>query len=105
LIDREAASLDIYHANEWRKKALDDSINQEQRWESEQVQALMKWLESDDNDQELKFEWLKERCCPGTGRWIIGNAKFRSWLQSGAGNPVMWLYGKPGAGWYKTNSF
>ena len=91
-------SRDIQDASEWRRKALEDSTVREQRWRSEQAQALMKWLETGNDDQDLKFGWLKERCCPGTGRWIIENEKFRSWLQIGRSNPVMWLYGKPGSG-------
>ncbi|KAF5982359.1 NACHT domain-containing protein [Fusarium bulbicola] len=98
LIDKEAASLDIQHAQEWRQKALEHSATREQRWEAEQSQALMKWLEAGDNDQDLKLEWLKERCCPGTGSWIVQNDKFRSWLQKARGSPIMWLYGKPGSG-------
>lgn len=103
MIDREAASLDIQYANEWRLKALDDSVVREKRWESEQAQALMRWLDTGDNDQELKFEWLKDRCCEGTGRWILQNAKFRSWLQKGRGDPILWLYGKPGSGAFNLN--
>ncbi|RYP58606.1 hypothetical protein DL770_010393 [Monosporascus sp. CRB-9-2] len=90
LIDREAASLDIHHANGWRRKALEDSTVREQRWESEQSQALMKWLETGDNDQELKLEWLKGLCCPGTGRWIalVGTTPNR------LGSPILTVKGK-----------
>ncbi|RFN46906.1 nacht domain-containing protein [Fusarium flagelliforme] len=98
LIDREAASLDIQNASEWRRKSLEDATVQERRWQSTQAQTMMKWLETGDNDQELKLDWLKGRCCPGTGSWITSNEKFRSWLQRGRGNPIMWLYGKPGSG-------
>lgn len=60
--------------------ALEKSAVREEQWKLEQTQALMRWLETGDDDQDLKFEWLKERCCPGTGHWITENDKFRSWL-------------------------
>lgn len=56
LIDREAASLDIQNASEWRQKSLEDATVQEQRWQSTQAQTMMKWLETGDNDQELKLD-------------------------------------------------
>lgn len=98
LIDKQTMPLNILQAKEWRQKSLEDSIIREQRWESEQLLAVLNWLEAGEHNQELKLEWLGTRCCAGTSFWITRNAKFRSWLQRGRGNSVLWIYGKPGSG-------
>lgn len=77
---------------------MDDFVLREKRWESEQLQAVIKWLDASVNDQEIQLEWLKDQCWPGTTHWIIQNPKFRSWMQRGRGDNVMWLFGKPGSG-------
>lgn len=77
---------------------MDESVVREKRWESEQLQAVLNWLNAVENEQDIKHEWLKEQCFPGTAQWIVQNSKFRSWMQRGRGNSVMWLFGKPGSG-------
>lgn len=98
LIDNEAASINIFQMNEWRVKTLEESAIREKRWELEQKQVVLRWLETKGNDQELKREWLTDRAFDGTGHWITKNGKFRAWLARRHGNPVLWMYGKPGAG-------
>jgi hypothetical protein len=80
LIDQHVASLDILQAKQWLQKSLEDAVAKEKRWESEQLQGVMNWFDAMKNDQELKLEWLKDCCCPGTLYWIVQNPKFRSWM-------------------------
>lgn len=98
LIDKQATTYHILEVREWRQKSLDESITREQRWATEQLQAVLNWLGTDVHDQNLKLDWLNTRSHTGTSSWITNHSKFRSWLQIGRGNPVLWVYGKPGSG-------
>ncbi|KAI8622934.1 hypothetical protein F5Y19DRAFT_468906 [Xylariaceae sp. FL1651] len=98
LIDREAAALDIAEAVEWRKTEAETAQKREYQRNAEQLQAVLDWLEASRSDQEMKLEWLQNRCYDGTSSWITSNSKFRAWLQNGHGNRLLWLYGKPGSG-------
>ncbi len=80
LIDQHATSLDILQAKEWRQKSLEDATIWEKRWETQQLEAVVKWLDATNNDQQVKLEWLQEQCCSGTMHWIAQNTKFRSWM-------------------------
>lgn len=106
LIDREAVALDISQAAEWRKTEAENAHQRERQRHAEQLQAVLDWLETTNGDQEMKLEWLRSRCYEGTSSWITNNHKFRTWLQRGRGNSVLWLHGKPGSGIYShINSF
>ncbi|KAF2963927.1 hypothetical protein GQX73_g9643 [Xylaria multiplex] len=101
LIDHEAVALDIFQATEWRKTEGENARRRESQRHTEQLQAVLDWLTANENqDQEMKLEWLSNRCHEGTSSWITNNPKFRAWLQRGRGNPVLWLHGKPGSGIY-----
>lgn len=103
LIDKQATTYHILEVKEWRQKSLDDSIAREQRWATEQVEAVLNWLGADVYAQNLRLDWLHTRSHAGTSSWITKHSKFRSWLQRGRGNPVLWIYGKPGSGQFFTN--
>ncbi|KAF5986953.1 NACHT domain-containing protein [Fusarium bulbicola] len=100
LLDKEAVSLDISQACEWRRKSSEDATKWEERWDSEQYNRVTRWLEAGDSklDQEPKLERLRDHCREGTSQWLTKSGPVRSWLQFGRGNPVLWLYGKPGSG-------
>lgn len=83
---------------EWRQRSLEDSITREQRWATEQLQAVLNWLETEVQTQKVKLDWLNARSHEGTSAWITKHPKFRSWLQRGRGSPILWMYGKPGSG-------
>ncbi|KAH9990747.1 hypothetical protein F4779DRAFT_609911 [Xylariaceae sp. FL0662B] len=97
-IDREAASLNISQAVKWRIASAEDAEKRQDRWQTQQLNAVLNWLETADKGQEVKLEWLKSRCYEGTSQWVLQSPKLRSWLQRGRGRPVLWLYGKPGSG-------
>ncbi|KXH58631.1 NACHT domain-containing protein [Colletotrichum salicis] len=81
LIDREAASYEIVQAIEWRQKLLDEDQDREKKEETNQREAVNKWLQVSDRNEE-KLERLHNRCLDGTSQ----------------GKPVLWLHGKPGSG-------
>lgn len=97
LIDKEAASHEILQAKEWRQRLQDDALSKERRWEIERREAVLGWLQASDINQEVKLEWLRDRCTEGTSSWITQSSSFTNWLQSG-GASVLWLHGKPGSG-------
>jgi len=98
LIDTEAASRSIVEMREWRQDVLEKAAAAEKRWESEQFQALMRWLETSDMPHQSRYDWLRDRACQGTGSWILSHTKFRAWMGRQRGNPVLWMNGKPGSG-------
>ncbi|KAJ4327368.1 hypothetical protein N0V84_002139 [Fusarium piperis] len=89
-------------AQEWRKKSLEEAKSRERRWESDQRQDVLRWLEVGDSKsyQEDKLELLRSpsHCSEGTGQWLTKSPRIRSWLQFGRGHSVLWLHGKPGSG-------
>ncbi|KAI0521714.1 hypothetical protein F5B22DRAFT_662043 [Xylaria bambusicola] len=97
LIEREAVALDIFHAAEWRKTEGENAYKRERQRHAEQRQAVLDWLTPNDIE-EAKLDVLNGRCYEGTSSWITQNHKFRTWLQRGRGNSVLWLHGKPGSG-------
>lgn len=98
LIDKQAATYHILEVKEWRQRSLDDSITREKRWDTEQILAVNNWLGNEVQLQKLKLDRLGARSHAGTSSWITKHIKFRSWLQRGRGNPILWIYGKPGSG-------
>ncbi|KAI0476181.1 hypothetical protein GGR56DRAFT_641517 [Xylariaceae sp. FL0804] len=98
LIDREATSLSIMQTAELRQKTLEDCARWESQWQTEQLQSVLNWLGTGDNDPDAKFDWLMDRCHEGTSQWIIKSSKLRTWLQRDRGGNLLWLYGKPGSG-------
>ncbi|KAK4221969.1 hypothetical protein QBC38DRAFT_460884 [Podospora fimiseda] len=99
LIDQEASSLNIVDMKEWRTELLEKAEVAEKRWQSEQFQALMKWLETSDKEHQSRYDWLRDRACEGTGGWIMNHTKFRAWLRQGnSPTGILWMNGKPGSG-------
>ncbi|KAK4164640.1 hypothetical protein QBC43DRAFT_45733 [Cladorrhinum sp. PSN259] len=99
LIDKEVASLNIVEMREWRQDSLEKAKAAENKWESEQFQALMKWLQTSDKEHQSRYDWLRDRVCEGTGAWITTHPKFRSWMRQGSSSTgTLWMNGKPGSG-------
>ncbi|KAF9873876.1 NACHT domain-containing protein [Colletotrichum karsti] len=98
LIDKEAASVEIVRATEWRAKSREDAEMLEKQRLADQRNEVLKWLQDDNLNQEMKLEWFRNRCCEGTSQWVLKSPKIRSWLQRGKGQQILWLHGKPGSG-------
>ncbi|KAM6529652.1 hypothetical protein FALCPG4_007781, partial [Fusarium falciforme] len=97
-IDREAMSIDIIQAADQRRKDAEKSNQRVDEYRAQQLNAVLKWLEASDIEQEQKLEMLQNRHYEGTLNWISSSPKLRAWLQRGRGKPVLWLHGKPGSG-------
>ncbi|KAI8212883.1 NACHT domain-containing protein [Colletotrichum sp. SAR 10_66] len=102
LIDKEAASVDIIEAREWRQKSRELASAREKKWETDQRDAVIGWLQDGDAKQDDTLEWLRNRCYEGTSQWLLKSSKVRSWLQYRKGPQVLWLNGKPGSGFAVT---
>ena len=63
------------------------------------IVAVVNWLSAADaRDDQDAFNSMRNDI-PGTGRWILGEPKIKEWLDpSQSSVPLIWLYGKPGAG-------
>ncbi|KAH0541368.1 hypothetical protein FGG08_004132 [Glutinoglossum americanum] len=100
LVDKEANSIDIAEAKEWRSKLLEDTIRKEQERSVTQLRAALSWLEVKDGEQieqedelDRQYSLHHAHSCD----WIQKNSKARSWMRLGEDELVLWLNGKPGA--------
>ena len=98
LVDKEANSIDISEAKEWRAQAIENAARQEQDRAIAMFHSVLSWLEIKDYEQEDELERLHNFHHPHSCDWIQKHPKARSWLRLGKGEPVLWIHGKPGAG-------
>ncbi|KAH0560093.1 hypothetical protein GP486_003386 [Trichoglossum hirsutum] len=101
LIDKEANSIDITEAKEWRSRLMENTAKKEQERSITQFRAVLSWLEVKDYEQRKQEDELDrqynlhhDHSCD----WILKNSKARSWMRLGTDELVLWLNGKPGAG-------
>src|SRR5438046_2692789 len=101
LVDKEASSIDIAEAKEWRSRLMEDTARKEQERSITQFHAALSWLEVKDYEQieqeeelDRQFNLHHAHSCD----WIQKNPKARSWMRPGKEELVLWLNGKPGAG-------
>ena len=105
-LDREASSLDIVEAKQWRAKLQEDALRQELQRSELQLRDALTWLTKEDQDDVL--ENLSRRCQAGTCDWLFENDKIVSWIGEEpstiaskidtAGARTFWLRGIPGSG-------
>jgi hypothetical protein len=98
LVDREANSISIEEAKDWRTKTAQATATRERERQVAQLQTVMNWLKIEDSEQEDEFDRLLTGCYPGTCDWIIRNVTLKSWMKRGKDETVVWLTGKPGSG-------
>lgn len=98
LIDREAASIDIVRAEEWRRKAVEDTRKQEDLYASTQFSSVLTWLNVQDYQQEDKLEQHLEQIHSNSCQWFRDHEKARLWLASSEQKNILWVSGNPGAG-------
>ena len=95
-LDREANSLDIIEAKEWRRKLQDDAEIREKERSDIQFQDALTWLAVDDQEDDL--DRLSGRCQPDTCDWFFKHAKIVSWAKDEPNELLLWLKGIPGSG-------
>ena len=95
-LDREANSLDIIEAKQWRRKLQEDTGLKEKERSDIQFQDALTWLAVDDQEDEL--DRLSSRCQPDTCDWLFKHAKIVSWTTDEPSGLLLWLKGIPGSG-------
>ena len=83
-------------AREDAKEAFKESVKHEQ---ARQRMAVIEWLSPPDSEADHeRYSDIRGKY-PGTGRWLLRARVVKKWLDSSTTDvPVLWLYGKPGAG-------
>lgn len=98
LIHKEAVAVDISDAVTRSKEEADRWEQQEREWQALKVRTVLSWLATDNPALEDSLERHIRDCLPHSCDWFIQHRKTKLWLEDGAENAVLWLYGKPGAG-------
>ncbi|KAJ8130813.1 hypothetical protein O1611_g2810 [Lasiodiplodia mahajangana] len=96
-IDREAATIDIIEAKEWRDKLALQVAAKENDRVDRQRQSVVAWLALENPPQEDSGEKLLRDCLQGSCDWLLKQEKVASWVKIDSKLPVLWLHGKPGA--------
>lgn len=103
LIDNEATAAHISAAYEDRKAALLEDQRRQNNRDREYIQELRAWLAptcygvEESNCRDIRNQY------PNTGNWLLGDDKFKAWLDPRAamnGFSFLWLTGIPGSGNY-----
>ena len=95
-LDREANSLNIVEAKEWRKR-LEDTVSKKEKDQFHRdFREALAWLAAEDQEDEL--EKISDHCQNGTCDWFFKAPKVMSWVKESSESTLMWLRGIPGAG-------
>ncbi|OCL07434.1 hypothetical protein AOQ84DRAFT_408982 [Glonium stellatum] len=101
MVDREANSLAITEAKEWRQRAIQEAAKRGMEQSAVQVQSVISWLgdsAAKQDQQDDLLDRLLSSCYPETSEWISGNSKVKMWLKNQPTQSLLWLKGKPGSG-------
>ncbi|KAJ3578997.1 hypothetical protein NPX13_g1567 [Xylaria arbuscula] len=97
-IDKEAATIDIVEAKQWRARMISQVISEEKDRHNRSRQSVIAWLALDNVLQDDNREKLLRDCLQGSCDWVTKQEKVASWVKVDSTLPVVWLHGKPGAG-------
>ncbi|KAI1366204.1 hypothetical protein F5Y08DRAFT_302008 [Xylaria arbuscula] len=97
-IDKEAATIDIVEAKQWRARMISQVISKEKDRHNRSRQSVIAWLALDNVLQDDNREKLLRDCLQGSCDWVTKQEKVASWVKVDSTLPVVWLHGKPGAG-------
>ncbi|KFY96266.1 hypothetical protein V498_02776, partial [Pseudogymnoascus sp. VKM F-4517 (FW-2822)] len=109
-VDREASSIDMVEDRATRLQIL-EGITESQRQttalleSNEEINRLaqfhssISWLGVDDKKQEAERSRRLGRKHSGTCEWVGQVPEMKAWLEDNNLAPVIWMKGKPGAGW------
>lgn len=68
-----------------------------------QFHSSISWLGVDDKKQEAERSRRSGRKHSGTCEWVEQVPEMKAWLEDNNLEPVIWMNGKPGAGWSLTH--
>ena len=95
-LDREAGSLDIAEAKEWRKR-LEETVSKKEKDQlHHNFREALAWLAAEDQEDELGR--ISDHCQTRTCEWFLKSPKIISWLKESPESTLIWLRGIPGAG-------
>jgi hypothetical protein len=97
-VTKEAVTIDLVEARNWRFKAEEDLRNREKRRSDTYIHDTIAWLNIVTEHQDDELDRLLSKRLKGTCDWIFRNEKMRSWKDYAHGEPVLWVKGIPGAG-------
>ena len=100
ILDKEALSIDISRAEEWRRRAKEDAAKHEESLAATHLSAVLSWLDVQDSQQEDVLDEHLRSIYADSCQWIQGHRKTSPWLSSAGSNRVLWMKGNPGAGEY-----
>jgi hypothetical protein len=98
LLDKEAVAAEISRAEERHKEETEKWEQQEREWKALKVRQVLSWLGTKDPLPDDAFQRHGRGCLPNSCDWFIQHRKVQSWLRDGTETPILWLFGKPGAG-------
>ena len=100
MIDREANSINIARAEQWRRNAAEETKNQEESEAIKQFKSSLSWLKANDVDveQENELDDKTMRIHANSCQWIQDHRKVQAWRSAFDRDRVLWIHGAPGAG-------
>jgi len=107
LLDDTANAINIVEASQMRavlKQERQEKLAAMEKEEGDkalqQYREVVAWLKIDLSEQSLIVDCITEESqrFPGGCDWVLKIDTMRSWLQSTASTPLIWLQGKPGSG-------
>jgi adenylosuccinate lyase len=98
LLHKEAVTLDIVAAQQWRLEAEEHVIRQEKKSQDFFLHDSISWLKVADEQHDDELERLADKRQEGTCEWVFRNSLFQNWKDDPHGDPVLWVKGIPGAG-------
>jgi len=98
LVDKEAIAVDISDAVRRHKEESEKWEQQEREWDASKIRTVLSWLGTSDRlPADILARHMRDYL-PRSCDWFNQHNKTQLWLGDGAGNALLWLYGKPGAG-------
>jgi len=97
-VDKEANALHISQSAEMRARASKEIAESENYRISTQMQAVKAWLETNAVLLHDELDRVAGHNFPGSTDWITKSSKMKTWVDDTAGQSILWLVGKPGAG-------
>jgi hypothetical protein len=97
-VTKEAATIDLIEARQWRAKAQEDLEAREKLRSDTYIHDTTAWLNIAAEAQDDELDRLVSKRLAGTCAWIFRNEKMKAWKDNAHGEPVLWVKGIPGAG-------
>jgi len=86
-------------AHEERSKAEEERRSRRETENRRRYLAVLEWLSPAPYEQDLERYSSVRAACPGTGRWLLDDDRFKFWFDPDyCSTRLLWISGKPGAG-------